>query len=211
VISRRRRMLLAGISAVMLLAAGALLAFAMNTWNPWPRSARPSNAIGGPFWLTAGHGRKVSEKDFLGKWLLVYFGYTHCPDICPTTLAEIAETLDRLGPLAADVQPLFITVDPERDTADVIGPYVKAFDSRIVGLSGTAAELAAAAKGYRVYYAKKEPPGKDKADYLMEHSAYVYVMRPDGRYVTLFAPLGGQGPDEMASRLRELMAAAASR
>jgi protein SCO1/2 len=202
-----RRVLLAGIAGVLLLATGALVVLGVT---PWRHGDQSSKGIGGPFRLTTGDGQAVTDQTFRGKWLLIYFGYTHCPDICPTTLAEISQTLDRLGPLAAQIQPLYITIDPERDTADVMGAYVKDFDSRIVGLTGTAAEIAAVAKGYRVYYAKKEGTGQDKAAYHMEHSTFVYVIGPDGSYVTLFTPLRGQGPDEMASQLRALMTRAPS-
>ena len=165
--------------------------------------AAESPAFGGPFALTAGDGRTVTDETFRGKWLLVYFGYTHCPDVCPTTLTDIAEALDQLGPLAARIQPLFITIDPERDSPQGMAEYVKAFDDRIIGLTGTPSAIAAAAKQYRVYY--KKLPSESSDDYLMEHSAFVYVMGPDGRYVTLFSPQQGQKADRMAARLRQLM------
>jgi protein SCO1/2 len=146
----------------------------------------------------------VTDATFRGKWLLLYFGYANCPDICPTTLNDIAETLARLGPAADRVQPLFITIDPERDTPAAIGAYVNNFDPRIIGLTGTPAQVAVAAKAYRVYY-RKEPPADAADGYLMQHSAFIYVVGPDGRYVTLFSPLQGQGPEQMAARLRELL------
>jgi protein SCO1/2 len=191
---------------VLLGSLGALLAFAVCSLAflapGWTESARQS--IGGSFTLTTGKGRTVSDRDFLGKWLLVYFGYTHCPDACPTTLLEIEQTLQQLGPLAGDVQPIFITIDPERDTPDAVGAYVEAFDSRIIGLSGTSAEIANVAKAYRVYY-KKDERSREGSDYLMEHSAFVYDMGPTGAYVTLFSPQQGQGSEHMALRLRVLM------
>jgi len=206
-ISRSRRLLAAIAAALMLASASGRAALAQG-----PNAAQPARAaIGGPFRLTAEDGRTVTDATYRGKWLLVYFGYTHCPDICPTTLAEVAATLDRLGPLAAAVQPLFITIDPERDSTEAMAAYVKAFDSRIVGLTGTAAEIAAAAKAYRVYYAKRAPTGAAQDDYAMDHSAFVYVMDPNGRYVTLFAPAGGQGVEQMEARLRELIAPPAAK
>jgi cytochrome oxidase Cu insertion factor (SCO1/SenC/PrrC family) len=168
--------------------------------------APTANAIGGSFQLTSADGRSVSDRDFRGKWLLVYFGYTHCPDICPTTLAEISQTLGLLGDDAARFQPLFISIDPQRDTPQIVGEYVKEFDDRIIGLAGTPEEIAAAAKAYRVFYAKQELA--DANNYLMQHTAFVYVMGPDGGYVTLLSPLEGQTPDVMASRLRELVSQA---
>src|SRR5262249_36031185 len=133
----------------------------------------------------------------------VYFGYTHCPDICPTTLIDISQTLRLLGEDAVRFQPLFISIDPERDRPQIVGEYVKEFDDHIIGLTGTPEQIAAAATAYRVVYARKKDADEDS--YFMEHTAFVYVMGPDGRYVTLLSPLQGQTPDVMASRLRELI------
>ena len=159
-----------------------------------------------PFALVDADDRNISSADFPGRWLLIYFGYTHCPDICPTTLTEIVQTLDLLGEFAAEVQPLFITIDPERDTPDALDAFVKSFDARIIGLTGTTAEIAAVGKNYKAYYAKLGSSSGDRRSYLMEHSTFVYVMGPDGNYATLFAPRDGQRPDQMALRLRELIA-----
>jgi protein SCO1/2 len=192
---------------ILLSSLGALLAFGLCSLamlGPgWTENA--SSSIGGPFTLAAAKGRTVSDQEFRGKWLLVYFGYTHCPDVCPTTLLEIAQTLKQLGPLAAEVVPFFITIDPERDTPEAVSEFAEAFDPRIVGLSGTPAQIASVAKEYRVYYKKVEQPGMKSEDYLMEHSAFVYLMGPSGAYVTLFSPRQGQGPDQMAVRLRDLI------
>jgi protein SCO1/2 len=192
---------------ILLSSLGALLAFGLCSLAMlapgWTESA--GSSIGGPFTLTATKGRTVSDQEFRGKWLLVYFGYTHCPDVCPTTLLEIAQTLKQLGPLAAEVVPFFITIDPERDTPEAVSEFAEAFDPRIVGLSGTPAQIASVAKEYRVYYKKVEQPGMKSEDYLMEHSAFVYLMGPSGAYVTLFSPRQGQGPDQMAARLRDLI------
>jgi protein SCO1/2 len=136
--------------------------------------------------------------------MLVYFGYTHCPDVCPTTLLSFAKALEKLGPLAANVQPLFVTLDPERDTPEVIGEFTKAFDPRIVGLTGKASEIAAIAKDYRVFF--KKVKNDDGNDYALEHSSYVYLMSPTGRYVTLFSRDQIEASDEFATRLRELLA-----
>jgi cytochrome oxidase Cu insertion factor (SCO1/SenC/PrrC family) len=192
------------VSATGLAAASLIVVWMLGGFGP-PSADLPSSAhaIGGPFRLTGADGQSVSDRDFRGQWLLVYFGYTHCPDICPTTLADISQTLDLLGADAVQVQPLFISIDPERDTPQVVGAYVKGFDDRIIGLAGTPAEIAATARAYRVFYAKKE--GADADNYRMEHTAFVYVIGPDGRYVTLLSPLQGQTPDIMASRLRELV------
>jgi cytochrome oxidase Cu insertion factor (SCO1/SenC/PrrC family) len=199
--SQTRRTLLSGLAVLLVFGVGGLAVLG----PAWAEDATSPAPIGGPFTLSSGNGRMVSDQEFRGKWLLVYFGYTHCPDVCPTTLLEIVQTLEQLGPLAAEVQPIFITIDPERDTPEAVSEYLEAFDPRIVGLSGTPAEISNVAKEYRVYYKKQERVWKDSEDYLMEHSAFVYVIGPSGTYVTLFSPLQGQGPDQMALRLRELI------
>jgi protein SCO1 len=196
------RWLLAGLVAVVLVAGGVIIAMG---FAPGRKSQPPSEAIGGPFALTAGNGHEVTDRDMRGKWLLTYFGYTHCPDICPTTLADISETLKSLGSLATEVQPLFITIDPERDTPDVVGAFVDQFEAGIIGLSGTPARIAEVAKEYHVYYAKHAASAADDS-YSMDHTAFVYVMGPDGKYRTLFSPLQGQTPDDMAGKLRDLIA-----
>lgn len=153
-------------------------------------------AIGGPFALTDQTGKAVTDQTYKGKWLLVFFGFTYCPDVCPTTLNQVAQVMDRLGPLASQVQPLFITIDPARDTPPVLAQYTAAFDPRIVGLTGTPDEIAAAAKAYRVYYAKVD----QGSDYTMDHSAILYVMRPDGRYEAFFA--ADAKADDMTAKLK---------
>jgi protein SCO1 len=164
--------------------------------------ATSRSKIGGPFVLTASDGTVVTDKTFRGRWMLIYFGYTHCPDICPTTLLAVSQAMQKLGPLAANVEPIFVSIDPERDTSAVVDEFVRSFDPRIVGLTGKPAEIAALAKQYRVFYKKEPIEGSD--DYFMEHSSYIYVMDSDGNYVTLFAHT--EEPDEIASRLRELLA-----
>ncbi|HEY8289364.1 MAG TPA: SCO family protein, partial [Acetobacteraceae bacterium] len=109
-------------------------------------------SLGGPFQLEDGNGKPVTDRDFRGSYMLVYFGYTFCPDVCPTTLNAVADAMDRLGPKAARVQPLFITVDPKRDTPAVVKQYAAAFGPKIDGLTGTPEQIAAVAKEYRVYY-----------------------------------------------------------
>jgi protein SCO1/2 len=196
-----RKTLLGGVAVLALLAAGTAAVVLMS---PAPAVVQSPQAIGGPFKLKTGRGDIVTDRDFRGKWLLVYFGYTHCPDICPTTLTEVVQTIDLLGATGAGVQPLFISIDPERDTPDVMDAYVKALDPRIIGMTGTPADIAAAAKGYRVHYAKVKSKDSEQ-DYQMEHSSFVYLIGPDGGYVTLFTPGAGQAPDKMAAKLRELI------
>jgi protein SCO1/2 len=141
-------------------------------------------AIGGPFRLTDQNGRTVTDEDFKGHPFLVFFGYTHCPDICPTTLFEISEMLRALGPDADRARALFITVDPERDTAAVMKDYLSNFDPHVEGLTGDPAQIAAVAKAYRAYY-KKVP--LDDGGYTMDHMAVIYLMDKDGRFVSTFS------------------------
>jgi len=158
--------------------------------------------IGGPFALVDGDGHTVTDGDFRGKYLLVYFGYTYCPDVCPTTLNAVAGALDRLGKKAERLQPLFITVDPRRDTPAVIKQYTAAFTPRLLGLTGTATQIAAVAKEYRVYYAEhRTGPGPD--DYSVDHSSILYLMGPDGRFV---APIrADETGAEIAADLNKLV------
>lgn len=143
--------------------------------------------IGGPFVLTDGQNRVVRDTDFAGKWRIVYFGYTYCPDVCPVDLQNIAAGLrafEKSEPeLGAKVVPIFITVDPERDTPAVVGKYVAAFHPRMVGLTGSAQAIADAARAYAVVYAKSQPPGA--SEYLMDHSRTAYLMDPTGKPIAL--------------------------
>ncbi|APG87955.1 SCO2-like protein (plasmid) [Sinorhizobium americanum CCGM7] len=157
--------------------------------------------VGGPFSLIAPDGTTVTDATFRGKWMLVFFGYTHCPDTCPTTLSQIALALDRLGPDAANVQPVFITVDPERDTPDVVGQYVGAIDRRIVGLSGSQRQIAAVSQEYGAY-SERPPPEPGADDYVVDHSTYIYVMDPQGRFVRGLE--AGTPGDTIADTLRRL-------
>ena len=158
-------------------------------------------AIGGPFTLVDHTGRTVTEADYAGRYLLVYFGYTYCPDVCPTELQTMTEALDLLGQDAAPVQPLFVTVDPERDTVKEMANYVSNFHDRLVGLTGNGEQVAAAAKVYRVYFAKG--PVDDDGAYLMDHSSFIYLLAPDGRYLAHFGPR--TPPQEMADSIRSFL------
>jgi protein SCO1 len=140
-------------------------------------------AIGGPFRLVDQDGKTVTEEDFKGKPLLVFFGFTHCPDVCPTTLFEISEIMRNLGSDADRLSALFITVDPERDTPAAMKDYMSSFDPHVRALSGDQSEVAAVAKAYRVYYRKVPLEG---GDYTMDHTAIVYLMDKAGRFVSPF-------------------------
>ena len=146
----------------------------------------PEVKIGGPFTLTDQNGRQVTEADFRGKAMLIFFGYTFCPDVCPTSLTEISTAMDQLGPLADKVTPVFVTVDPERDTVDVMKDYVSHFHPSVVGLTGTPDQIKQVAKAYRVYFAKVPDEGGDKDAYLMDHSSVIYLMGPDGKFLAHF-------------------------
>lgn len=158
--------------------------------------------IGGPFSLTDQTGKQVTQADYAGKYMLIYFGFTFCPDVCPTELQVMSGALSALGEEAAKIQPIFITVDPDRDTPEVMARYVKQFDPRLIGLSGTAAETANIARKYRVYYEKVKDPDSS-ADYSMDHSSLIYLMGPDGGFLTFFPP--GTSPEKMAAKIKSLM------
>lgn len=144
----------------------------------------PTNSIGGPFALTDQDGKTVHDTDFHGKYMLVYFGYTYCPDMCPTGLEGIAHVLDQLGSDSTKVQPIFITIDPARDTPAKLKDYAASFHQKIVALTGTPEQIAAVAAAYQVFYAKGDDV--DDGDYLMDHSTLIYVMDPNGKFVTTF-------------------------
>jgi protein SCO1/2 len=162
----------------------------------------PGVTVGGPFALTNGDGKAVTDQDFRGKYMLVYFGYTYCPDVCPTTLNVVADALDKLGAKANRVQPLFITVDPKRDSPAVVKQFAAAFGPRVQGLTGSAAQIATVAREYRVYYAEHRT-GSGPDDYTMDHSSVLYLMGPDGRFI---APIrADMAADRMAAALAKLI------
>lgn len=140
--------------------------------------------IGGPFSLVDQNGRRVSEKDFRGKYMLVFFGYTYCPDVCPTELQVMTEALAQMGAKGEEVQPVFISIDPGRDTPEAVKAYVENFSPRLIGLTGSAAEIAVAARAFRVYYKKAENGAADA--YLMDHSSILYLMDRSGRFARHF-------------------------
>jgi protein SCO1/2 len=196
-----RFLLVPAVAAVLLiLPALGLLGYQAATGR-WPWSqAEPASAIGGPFSLVDDSGRPVTDQTYRGKWLILFFGYTHCPDVCPTTLADVAQAWHDLGRLGDKVQPVFVTVDPERDTPQVMRDFVAAFDSRIAALTGSPAQIAAAAKAYRAYYARSG----DGPEYAMEHSAVLYLIRPDGSYAGFIPP--DTGSPTIEQRIKDLVA-----
>jgi cytochrome oxidase Cu insertion factor (SCO1/SenC/PrrC family) len=146
-----------------------------------------SVSIGGPFALTDHNGKAVTQQNFRGKYMLVMFGYTFCPDVCPMQLTVASEAIDALGDDGKKVTPVFITIDPERDTVEHLKEYVSYFHPSLVALTGTADQIKSAAKAYRVYYAKANENKDDPEDYLMDHSAITYLMGPDGNFITHFS------------------------
>jgi protein SCO1/2 len=143
-------------------------------------------SLGGPFTLTDQNGRTVTERDYAGRWTLVYFGYSFCPDVCPTELGTMAAAIDAMGPAGEQVVPMLISVDPQRDTPAHLADYVSRFHPRLQGLTGTPEQVAEVARRYRVYYAKVQRA--DTTDYLMDHSSFIYLVGPDARVRTLFRP-----------------------
>lgn len=167
------------------------------------RGARPSEppAVGGPFRLVDQNGREVDQRILDGKWSLVFFGFTHCPDVCPTTLFTLAETEDLLGPKAKDLQTVFISVDPERDTPEQVKAYLAndAFPRRTIGLTGSPAQVSEAAKAYRVYFQK----AGEGPDYSVDHTTPTYLMNPRGRFVCVIPH--GVTPEQAAERVSKAM------
>ncbi len=159
--------------------------------------------VGGPFELTDHTGRVRTERDFRGQLMLVYFGFTYCPDICPADLQAIGLALDKLGHDGERVQPLFVTVDPERDTAEHLAEYVPLFHPRLIGLTGSLEAVRRAADAYKVYFAKV-PTGKEASDYTVDHTAFIYLMDRDGNYLGFFPP--GTTADRMAEIIRPWLA-----
>ena len=158
--------------------------------------------VGGPFSLVDQTGKRVTDKDFAGKYMLVMFGFTFCPDVCPSGLQVMSAVLEKLGRKADRITPVFISVDPERDTPEQLKAYVGSFHPRLVGLTGTPAEVEAAAKAYRVYY-KKVRDEKSSATYTIDHTALIYLMGPDGSYIAHFTH--ATGVDTLAERLGKLL------
>ena len=190
----------AALAALVILGAGVFLALTLRDNPRGATGTMLASAIGGPFRLTDQNGKTVTDADLKGKWSLVYFGYTHCPDACPTALNDISIALEDLGTKRDAVRPVFITVDPERDTPEALKAYVTSFDAPILALTGTPEQVAQAAKGYRVYYAKHPEAG---GEYSMDHSSVIYVMDPQGRFTASFTH--ESTPEQIAERLKKLL------
>jgi cytochrome oxidase Cu insertion factor (SCO1/SenC/PrrC family) len=159
--------------------------------------------VGGPFTLTDQTGHRRSDTEFRGKLLIVYFGYTYCPDICPTDLQQIGLAVDRLGAAGAAVQPLFITIDPDRDTPAVLAQYVPSFHPKLLGLTGSPEEVAAVAREYKVVFTKYQPP--EGGPYLIDHTGFTYIVDASGKYRGFFPP--GTAEDRMREMIVKILAA----
>lgn len=199
------------LTLAMLAALAGFLGYRLGEPNSTAQVAEEGPVpLGGPFTLIDSTGKQVTNRELLGRYALIYFGYIYCPDICPTALASMARGLDLLEsvkPAAAQmVQPVFITIDPERDRPEAVGQYVEAFHPRLLGLTGSPEQVAAAAKGYRVFYQKVNP--ETSSEYLMDHASNLFLMDPTGRFVTHFPH--NATPDRISERLEEIVAGAQS-
>jgi cytochrome oxidase Cu insertion factor (SCO1/SenC/PrrC family) len=193
--------LAASVAAIAIaIASGSLIA-----WRSFMTTDHPATRVTGEALITSRFslvdhtGRPVTERDYLGRWQLVFFGYTSCPDVCPTTLAYMASVLDILGGKADRVAPLFISVDPARDTPEVLAEYVAAFHPRLIGLTGTVEQVAAAAQAFRVYYERMDETAAPEG-YQMAHSGYIYLMTPKGRFEAAFRE-GRETPEQLADEI----------
>jgi protein SCO1/2 len=195
------------LKTIALLVVLVALAIGGRLWmmgNDHAPQQAAQQTIGGPFTLVNGEGETVTEQQFRGKYMLVYFGYTFCPDVCPTALQVMAQALDQLPPeTTAKITPVFISIDPERDTPEHMALYVKNFYPTLVGLTGSPEQVKAAAAAFRVYYAKVEEDGASPDTYLMDHSAIMYLMGPDGGFLSHFTH--ETTADDMALRLKKLV------
>ncbi len=194
------RLLLIGLLASFagVVGALALIPGAIDSLMPKRGAVTIGKAlVGGPFELTAHTGQRVRDTDYRGKLMVVYFGFTYCPDICPAGLQVITAALDKLKRGADRIAPLFITIDPERDTPAQLKSYVASFHPSLTGLTGTAEDISAVAKAYRVYYRKAQNP--DLSDYTMDHTSFMYLMDGKGEFITHFPH--AVTPDKLAERL----------
>ncbi len=172
-------------AAIMIIAALAIAALALTQWPTKGPIGSGTALIGGPFTMVNQKGEMVTEKNFEGHYTIYFFGYTFCPDVCPTELQVLTAALKELGPDGSKITPVFVSIDPERDKPKIIGEYVANFDSRLVGLTGTPEQLAAMARAFHVFY-KKVPNAKDPQNYDMDHSSILYLMGPDGKFAKHF-------------------------
>jgi protein SCO1 len=191
--------LLIGLCVLATSIGGLMIGHALFDGGGRPKVIATGTAlVGGPFSLTATDGTTVSDQTYRGKWRVMYFGYTYCPDACPVALTTLSTALEKLGPDANKLQAIFVTIDPQRDTPEILTEYLKSFDNRIVGLTGTQAQIDGVVKEFRVYVAPQKTGGND---YLVDHSAYFFMMDQQGEFIDVLAPeLSGE---QIAQRLRK--------
>jgi len=198
--SPRFLLIAAAFAGVLVLVAGVLIGLAFRDAAKGVAGGPLAGVIGGKFTLVDQNGQPFTDANLDGKWHLVFFGYTHCPDVCPTALNDLSLALDRLGAKKDQVGIVFISVDPDRDTPDVLKNYVESFGGPIVALTGTPDQVKQVAQDYKVYYAKH--PTAD-GGYDMDHSALIYIMDPRGRFTATFTP--DESEDAMVARLQKLL------
>lgn len=181
------RYLIISITILIVAVFAAMRWLAPEHFTPTPANKSTGTAlIGGTFALTDHNGQPFTEENLKGHYSLIYFGFTHCPDICPTSLLVMANAINGLGDKAEKVVPIFISLDPERDTQDIMRQYVQSFSPRMVGLTGTTEQVKQTADAFKVYYKKVETP-ESALGYLIDHSGFIYLIGPDGRYITHFS------------------------
>jgi cytochrome oxidase Cu insertion factor (SCO1/SenC/PrrC family) len=210
-----KRVLVGAFAGGLAVAAAGALAWWQASQEPPERSAAElmdvvmwgKEPIGGPFALIDHNGKPRTDADFRGKLLLIYFGFTYCSDACPIDLQSVATALDRLGPLGEAVQPLFITVDPEKDTPEQLKSYVVLFHPRLIGLTGSSRQIQKVARAYKVYAAKTEP--SKQADPNIDHSSFVFLVDAGGKYIGFFPP--GTSADLMVDVIRNQLTAVVAR
>jgi cytochrome oxidase Cu insertion factor (SCO1/SenC/PrrC family) len=188
--------------AAAILGLAALVGGSALLWKGSPLPSIGEALVGGPFAMTDQNGKRVSEKDFLGRYMLVFFGFTYCPDVCPTELQVMTAALAELGEAGKAIQPVFVSIDPDRDTAENVKAYVANFGGTLIGLTGSAEDVAVMAKAYRVFYQKV--PGPTGQDYTIDHSSIIYLMGPDGKFRKHFTYT--TDPRALAEGLRRVMA-----
>ncbi len=196
-----------GIIAVLVLIVGGgglWVAIQDGYFGPISGKNGDQSGLGGPFTMTDHLGNPVTERTYQGRHMLVFFGYTFCPDMCPTTLSTISTALDLLGADAKKVNPLFVTIDPARDTPEYLRDYLVHFHPSIIGLTGNTEQVRAIAKGYGVYYAKVQENSADPEDYLMDHTTITYLMNEDGEYAAHFSHR--TDPQSMVDQIRAILA-----
>jgi protein SCO1/2 len=181
-------------------AVAVLPASAFRPTSATAQIAAPPKGSSVHFALTATDGTAVTEESYRGKWLAIYFGYTFCPDICPTTMMELAQAFRALGQRTAAVRAVFVTVDPQRDKPDVLAEYLRTFDQRFVGLTGTSAQISAAAKSLNVFYERNDT---DDGSYTYDHSSYIYLIDPGGKLAEALS--SDRGSEQIATALLTLM------